>query len=200
LALTLRSGGREESRGCRIHSPRGSVGIPSDRGIFVFRVRRDRAGRGNRRVKWHPRAHFVADSIVGIERIVEEEVPVAKAIGSGLVTMILTVGIELAILGAFGFRKKSSFFKVGMANAITQTAFTFGMMYSTLYSDRLWSYILLLFFGEFLIFGAEMTYYAFALTEQPQPGKRILYGLIANLASLAISVFALILMSRIFPV
>ena len=104
-----------------------------------------------------------------------------------LIRVVLTAILELGVLWLFGFRKKSTFIKVGIVNAITQTLLSI-MLISMYLRGGMWNYIFLTAIGEFIAFIFEVTVYILLIDEKKYL-RIILYTLTANIVTIIAGVF-----------
>ena len=122
--------------------------------------------------------------------VVKEELPLGHISWRFVLRVIVTILIELLILGLFMYRRRKSFLLVGVTNLVTQTILTIFMFLSYYSWSGTFGLIFILVIGEALVFLTEMIFYSYTLKEQ-QRSKAVIYGFVANLATLIISIFTL---------
>jgi hypothetical protein len=91
--------------------------------------------------------------------VVTEVIPYQHVSISLLIRVIITVGVELLILFAYGYRQKYSYKIVGFTNLVTQTLLTIFMALGYYAWGSFFGLIGVLFFGEILVFITEMIMY-----------------------------------------
>jgi hypothetical protein len=122
--------------------------------------------------------------------IVEEFVPFTHIITRFIIRVIATIIIELGILVLFKYRLKVSVALVAITNFITQSLLTLFMFLGYYSWGAMFGLISILIIGEILVFITEILTFGFLLKEQGKK-KACLYGFVANLATLIISIFTL---------
>jgi hypothetical protein len=123
-----------------------------------------------------------------------EVFPIIKMTSDLFVRIVLTIAIELAILYAFGYRRKETYRFVLILNVFTQvtlTGFMFAMRYFVFPGI---GEFLTLALGEIIIFILEITLYIIFLKEFGKL-KAALYGFVANLCSL---IFGLVILASLY--
>lgn len=119
-----------------------------------------------------------------------EEIPLLEFSGKYILRILLTIGVELLVLLAFMYTSKKSFILVGLVNFFTQSALTAAMVVAYYFWAAEIGLIVTLVLGEIIVFSIEMVIYAIKLDEKTRK-HAILYGFIANLATLLLAIFTL---------
>lgn len=104
-----------------------------------------------------------------------------------LLRLITTLTIEIGVLYLFGFRKKSTYIRVGILNVISQILLNIALI-SAFYnnpSGNGYNYLFNLIIGEFFVFTLEAIIVSIVVKEH-KIFRRIGYSFIANAASLFI--------------
>lgn len=122
--------------------------------------------------------------------VVNEQIPYGHISWRFVVRVICTVLVELGILFLFKFRNKKSYILVAITNIITQSLLTLFMFLGYYSWGATFGLIRVIVIGEFLVFASEMVAYGLLLNEKKR-AKAILYGFVANLATLIISILTL---------
>jgi hypothetical protein len=112
--------------------------------------------------------------------VVTEAIPYQHVSITLLIRVVITVGVELLILFAYGYRQKHSYQIVGTLNLITQTLLTIFMAIGFYAWGSFFGLISVLILGEILVFITEIIVYRFMLKEKGK-AKAIVYGFVANL-------------------
>lgn len=119
-----------------------------------------------------------------------EQIPVVDFTWKYVVRVITTIIVELLVLFAFMYTSKKSFILVGLVNFFTQSALTAAMVVAYYFWAAEIGLIVTLVLGEIIVFSIEMVIYAIKLDEKTRK-RAILYGFIANLATLLLAIFTL---------
>ncbi len=122
--------------------------------------------------------------------VLEENIPYNDYTLSLIIRVIVTVMVELFILWLFKYRTIKSYKLAGFVNLITQTLLSLFMVISFYFWGSIFGLFFVLLIGEFIVFIAEIAVYAIYLKEQSH-GRAILYGFIANLVTLILTIFTL---------
>ncbi|TVP85264.1 MAG: hypothetical protein EA375_05030 [Acholeplasmataceae bacterium] len=122
---------------------------------------------------------------------VTELVPVAGMTTDFLLRVILTIGIEILILFAFGYRLKSSYRLVILTNVVTQVTLTIFMFVMHWWYAPFFGEIFVLIIGEIFILAIELYVYIKWLKEQSKRRASV-YAVVANLASFLIGLILII--------
>jgi len=123
--------------------------------------------------------------------IVSEHIPYGHMSIALVIRVILTVLVELLILiFIFKYRLKQSLWLVGFTNAVTQSLLTMGIMAGYYFWGSFFGLIGMLLLGELVVFIVEMLIYGIWLKEFNRK-KAILYGFIANLITLILTIFTI---------
>ncbi|MBN2877171.1 MAG: hypothetical protein JXL85_05885 [Bacilli bacterium] len=116
---------------------------------------------------------------------VEEEIPFATITLMILVTVLLTLGLELGLLYLFGYREKASYYLVIFTNIFTQLLlYGFVFVVNYFWSGSLMAFLILIL-GEVFVLAIEMVLYAICMKEK-QFIKPVVYAIIANIVSFGI--------------
>lgn len=123
---------------------------------------------------------------------IREEIPFGRFSLDLMTRILITIGIEMAILLIFKYRKKTSMLLVLLTNLVTQTTLTGFMFAMRYYFSPFFGEIFALIIGEALIFILEGFIYMTFLKEQSKK-KALLYTLVANFASLIAGLILMII-------
>ncbi len=107
-----------------------------------------------------------------------------------LLRVFLTIVIELVVLLAFMYKQKRTFIIVGVANFVTQSILTIGLIIGFYFWAAEVGLVLTLLLGEFIVFTTEMFVYYKTLDEQSKK-RALIYGFAANLVTFSISIYTL---------
>ena len=119
-----------------------------------------------------------------------EDIPYAHmSITLGL-RVLITVAVEILILLWFGYRNITSFKIAGFTNIVTQTVLTFFMILSFYFWGSYFGLFGVIILGETGVFIAEILFYRYFLKEKGKQ-KAMLYGFVANVATLILTVFTM---------
>ncbi len=116
---------------------------------------------------------------------IDEAIPWLTMIGQYLFRVILTIGVELAILFLFFYRLKESYLLAGLVNLITQSFLTLFVILGYYFWGAELAALLILILGELIIITAESVIYIVKLKEKG-PVRAFAYAIVANLATLAL--------------
>ena len=108
------------------------------------------------------------------------------------IRLVLTLLIELGVFALFGYRQKKSYIKVGLVNGITQITLTLFVVLSYYFWGASFGAILILFFGEAIVFLIEGITYPLILKEKSRKSA-IFYALTANSLSFIIMLLSITL-------
>lgn len=122
--------------------------------------------------------------------VVIEDIPYVPIISKFIIRVVLTILVELGILALFSYRSKRSFMLVGISNLVTQSLLTLFMFIAHYTWMSYFGALIILIIGEFFVFLAEMIFYGLKLKEHKK-GRAVLYGFVANLATLLLSIFTI---------
>lgn len=123
---------------------------------------------------------------------VEENIPYNDYTLSLILRVIVTILVELFILWLFKYRNLNSYKITGLTNFITQTLLSLGLVLGYYFWGSFFGLFAVLIIGEFLVFVAEIAVYAMFLKEKGH-GRAVLYGFVANLVTLILTIFTLAL-------
>lgn len=116
---------------------------------------------------------------------VEEEIPFAGITLMILVTVLVTLGLEIGLLYLFGYREKASYYLVIFTNIITQLLlYGFVFLLNYFWSGSLMAFLILVM-GEILVLATEMVLYSICMKEKRYI-KPVIYAIIANIVSFGI--------------
>ncbi|MCD4827083.1 MAG: hypothetical protein K8Q99_04825 [Acholeplasmataceae bacterium] len=122
--------------------------------------------------------------------VVSETIPYGHFSLTLIIRVIITIAAELLVLYMFRYRQKSSFYRTGLTNLVTQTTLTLFMTLAFYFWGSFFGLLGVLIFGEMIVFIAEIVLYRYILTEQSK-SRAMLYGFVANLVTLILTVFTL---------
>lgn len=122
--------------------------------------------------------------------VVSESIPYGHFSLTLVIRVIITITVELLVLFIFGYKQKTSFYKVGLINLVSQTTLTLFMTLAFYFWGSFFGLLGVLIFGEIVVFIAEMVLYRYILTEKAK-NKAILYGFVANFVTLLLTIFTL---------
>ena len=123
---------------------------------------------------------------------VTEQLPLARIGIEFVARLLLTVLTEIGILFCFGFRMKKSYFVVLIVNLFTQTLLTVGILVGHYAMSEFFGAVFILIVGELIVIALETVVYARLLKER-STGRAAGYALVANLASMVVSFFLIVL-------
>lgn len=122
---------------------------------------------------------------------VNELVPVVGMTTDFILRVILTIGIEILVLFAFGYRLKHSYKLVIATNLVTQVTLTIFMFVMHWWYSPFFGEIFVLVIGEIFILAIELFIYIKWLKEKSK-ARAGGYALVANLASFLIGLILVI--------
>ncbi len=111
-----------------------------------------------------------------------ENIPIMNMITEFVLTVFFTLAIEIGILWLFKYREKSSYKLVIIVNVITQSLLYGIIVAVSFFSDPFFTPIIILLFGELIVFIAEIEIYGAWLRERSR-GIAVIYAITANLTS-----------------
>jgi len=120
----------------------------------------------------------------------EEDIPYNDFTLSLIIRVIITIAVEIFILWVFKYRAFKSYKLAGFINLITQTLLSLFMIMGFYFWGSIFGLFFVLVIGEFIVFIAEIAVYAIYLKEQSH-GRAVLYGFVANLVTLILTIFTL---------
>ena len=120
----------------------------------------------------------------------EENIPYNSYTLSLILRVIVTIAVELFILWFFGYKAMKSYKLTGLVNLVTQTLLSLFMVIGFYFWGSIFGLIAVLVIGEFIVFVVEMVIYAKYLKEKGH-GHALLYGFVANLVTLILTIFTL---------
>lgn len=106
------------------------------------------------------------------------------------IRLIVTLGIELALALAFGFRKKNEIYAILVVNTIT-LVFLHALLNVTTYYEGEFLAIGFFILGEMIVFLVESIFYLFYF--QKKKARAFFYGILANLLSCGMGLLLFIL-------
>ncbi|MDP3130587.1 MAG: hypothetical protein Q8N15_04545 [Bacillota bacterium] len=119
-----------------------------------------------------------------------ERMPIGTILIDFLLRLYATVAIEFFILWMFRYRRKSTYEKALLVNGITQTVLTIGVLVAHYFWQDYLGALMILLLGELFVFAIEMAVYGSILDEK-RKWVGLLYGFIANTASLGVSILCI---------
>jgi hypothetical protein len=122
--------------------------------------------------------------------VLEENIPYNNYTLSLIIRVIVTIAVELFILWLFKYKSIKSFKLTGFTNLVTQTILSLFMVIGFYFWGSIFGLLFVLVIGEFLVFVFEMAIYAKYLKEKGH-GRALLYGFVANLVTLFLTIFTL---------
>lgn len=122
--------------------------------------------------------------------VLEEDIPYNDFTLSLILRVIITIAVEILILWMFKFRHAKSYKLVGFMNFVTQTLLSLGMVLGYYFWGSIFGLAAVLVIGEFFVFVSEIAIYSIFLKEKGH-GKAILYGFVANLVTLILTIFTI---------
>ena len=108
------------------------------------------------------------------------------------IRLVLTLLIELGVFALFGYRQKKSYLKIGLVNGITQITLTLFVVLAYYFWGASLGAILILIFGEAIVFLIEGITYPLILKEKSKK-LAVFYALTANALSFMIMLLSIAL-------
>ena len=110
--------------------------------------------------------------------------------GDFLIRLVFTLTVELALLWLFGFRKRSTFIRVGILNTLTQSLLNIATLTFFFLSHQSWAMGVMVLFvlGEIMVFLVETIFLALFVKERSL-FRRVSFALVANTVTLIGGVF-----------
>ena len=120
-----------------------------------------------------------------VDMILKKEHNVFTELGGLLFRIVLTLAIELALAGFFGFNSKKQLKLILMTNLVTQVGLNV-LLWVWYFYDGILIAMIRLFLAELLVLIAELTVYLLKLREEESAGRTMLYTLCANALSVVL--------------
>lgn len=117
-----------------------------------------------------------------VDMVLKQETSMAGELGGLVLRIVLTIAIELALAGFFGFSSREQRRLILLVNLVTQVGLN-GLLWSWYYFDGIMMAMLRLFLAELLVLIVETVIYLRRLREGESIGRTVLYTLCANGAS-----------------
>ena len=118
-----------------------------------------------------------------------EVIPVFEMSVELVISIIITIAIELFVLFLFGYRDNKSFKLVFLVNLFTQTVLSVFVVITGHFWIPLFGTFVVIFFGEILVFIIEIIAFALLLKEKSK-STAVGYAIAANLVSAIVGFFA----------